>query len=172
MIFCDLLKATTNGAPADDRTRNLWDRSPTLYPMHSPLHTCMYDSKNVMFLLCLWDCRSDNANRNVSCRPCRLISLIPSGQAPSPWCGIVSLTILILISCYSNVSVVSVGPIAVTTNAFWKMIYQENVSVVVMLTEIEERGVSGNNYPAPNNTKQAYFSHIMQVKNINSTIVY
>ena len=32
-----------------------------------------------------------------------------------------------------------------TTNDFWKMIYQENVSVVVMLTEIEERGVSGKN---------------------------
>ena len=29
-----------------------------------------------------------------------------------------------------------------TTNDFWKMVVQEKISVVVMLTEIEERGVS------------------------------
>ena len=50
--ICNLLKATTNIAPAGDRTPDLRDWNPTLYPCASPLHYIrhFYLAKQFCFL--------------------------------------------------------------------------------------------------------------------------
>ena len=62
-----------------------------------------------------------------------------------------------------NMYIVTQGPMRNTVNDFWRMIWEKQVEVVVMLTKIEERGKVCTHYHSMKSVQQSTVQYNMLV---------